>query len=180
MSLSRSELLKTESFASELILKNHIVAPSVDVEEIAHNLGLDVIPYDLGEGVSGALFIQKNKGFIGYNPTHHKKRIRFTIAHEIGHFILHKKSESNKIFIDKDFIVKYRSTNNYSSSEYKQELEANSFAAELLMPKIMIRSALSEPKFNLPEPDLIEELAKLFDVSIPAMTIKLSNMNIVQ
>ena len=47
------------------------------------------------------------------------------------------------------------------------------------MPKAMVEEALEDPFFsNLDEPELIEELAKLFDVSIPAMTIKLSNMNI--
>lgn len=177
MSLNKSELLRISKAASFLISENGIKNPPVNVETIAKNLDLDTIPYDLGEGVSGALFIKKDKGFIGYNPTNHRKRQRFTIAHEIGHFILHRTQDQEKIFVDKDFIVKYRSENKYTPLEYRQEQEANAFAAELLMPSFMIESALKDPKYHLSEPDLIDALSKLFDVSVPAMTIRLLNIN---
>ena len=75
---------------------------------------------------------------LSYNPNGSLVRQRFAITHEIGHFVLHKKQASEKIFVDKDFLVKYRNSKSYSSSEHRDEQAANAFAAELLMPENLI------------------------------------------
>jgi len=179
MPIMPNELKRVERSASLLIAKNRVQSPPVRVEEIARSLSLDLVAYDLGDGVSGALIIENGKGVIGVNPRDPKTRQRFTIAHEIGHFQLHNKTKGEKLFVDKDFIVKYRNSNNYNSEELKHEQEANAFAAELLMPREFICAELAKKSFAaLSEPELIEELAKLFEVSVPAMTFRLSNMNL--
>ena len=118
------------------------------VETIAKNLDLTVTAYDLGDGVSGALVIENNKGSIGYNPSHPKVRQRFTIAHELGHYSLHNTSKGDKLFVDKDFIVKYRNAASYTSAELKQEQEANAFGAALLMPKDFVLKELNNKVFR--------------------------------
>lgn len=176
MALLLSNIVKQ---ADQLIQQSKITSPSVPIESIIRNRGLDVIPYDLGDGVSGTLVVENNKGFIGYNPFESKTRQRFTMAHELGHYLLHtKKANTSKIFVDMSFIVKYRGSKNYTSAEWKQEQEANSFAAALLMPLKFISAEL-EKKENqkLGEVELIETLAKTFDVSVPAMTFRLNNIN---
>jgi len=165
---------EAEEKANELIRAFNIQRPPVPVERIAEKLGLAVIGYDLGEDVSGTLVIEKGKGYIGYNPTHSKKRQRFTIGHEIGHFTLHY--SDNHMFVDKDFLIKYRSANTYTPAEYVQEQQANAFSAALLMPKAFINAELKKLP-SLAEVELIETLAKLFDVSVPAMTYRLNNLN---
>jgi Zn-dependent peptidase ImmA (M78 family) len=164
-----------EKKAKELIAKFMITEPPVPVLEIAIGLGLDVIGYDLGDDISGTLVIENGKGFIGYNPSHTKKRQRFTIGHEIGHFWLHY--AENHLFVDKDFLVKYRSANSYTHKELIQEQQANAFSAALLMPEDFILEELKKVP-ALSEGELIETLAKVFDVSVPAMTFRLNNLNL--
>jgi Zn-dependent peptidase ImmA (M78 family) len=170
-------LQQAENKAKELIQRFSIAGPPVPVADIAKKLGLDVIGYDLGDGVSGSLVIEKGKGFIGYNPSHSRKRQRFTIGHELGHYVLHY--SANNLFVDKDFLVKYRGNNSYTHKELIQEQQANAFSAALLMPEEFILDELKKQStLKLSEIELIETLAKLFDVSVPAMTYRLNNLNL--
>lgn len=155
-----------------------VYTPPVPIEKIARLKGAEVIPYELGDEISGILVINDQKGIIGYNPSDSKRRQRFTIAHELGHYLLHHNSKD--LFLDRDFlVVKYRGKKVYSRSELRQESEANAFAASILMPKSLIIAELEKEEYSkLKENELIEELAKAFDVSVHAMTYRLSDLNI--
>lgn len=168
-----------ESLAVAMIRKHNILGPAVPVKDIIKAEGLDVIPYNLGDGVSGTLVIENDKGYIGYNPSESKQRQRFTIAHELGHFLMHThKQNSRKIFIDSSFIVKYRSAKNYSEFEWREEQEANAFAAALLMPEAFILEELAKASTQkLDEIELIDFFAKKFEVSVPAMTFRFNKIN---
>lgn len=169
-----------EKLADLFIQSNKITTPAVPVKDIIRKEGLDVIPYDLGDGVSGTLVVENNKAFIGFNPSEAKTRQRFTMAHELGHYVLHAKSQlsKSKVFVDMSFIVKYRGSKNYSSTEWKQEQDANAFAAALLMPARFIKIELSKKENQiLGEIELIEKLAAVFEVSVPAMTFRLDNIS---
>jgi Zn-dependent peptidase ImmA (M78 family) len=178
MLLAPSVYKKIEKQVSELLSQEGIDYLPIPVDKIARSKGVEVVPYDLGAEVSGVLSVNDNKGTIGYNPTQSKVRQRFTIAHELGHFLLH--SNSNKeLFVDKDFIVKFRSKKSYTPTEQRHESEANAFAAALLMPRSVVFQEIAKKKFQaLSELELIEELAKVFDVSIPAMTYRLSDLSV--
>lgn len=76
--------------------------------------------------------MDSGKGTIGFNPTESKTRQRFTIAHELGHFELHK--QDSGLFVDKEFKMLFRDQNS-SSGEIRKEQEANAFAAAILMPE---------------------------------------------
>jgi Zn-dependent peptidase ImmA (M78 family) len=181
MYLESRYLQKIELKANELLKNLNIGSPPVPIKDIVEDLGLSVISYDLSDEVSGILVIENDKGSIGFNPKNSKGRQRFTIAHELGHYVLHRqlKSEKSEVFIDKDFIVKYRSQKVYTESEIRQEQEANMFAAALLMPKEMLQSELSKKDYyDLPETDFITAMAKIFEVSIQAMTYRISNANL--
>lgn len=166
---------------NQLLKEAAIVSAPVPIIKIAEMCGSNVLSYDLGEEVSGLLVVENNKGTIGYNSMNSKVRQRFTIAHELGHLILHVNAQNNskEIFVDKDFIVKFRSEKQYTPKEARQEREANAFAAAILMPKEFIMSEVRSPKYNgLNETRLIESLAKLFEVSVPAMTYRFADLNI--
>lgn len=150
----------------------------VDVDEIAEHLGLQVVTHDLGANVSGVLYIDKGKGTIGYNKMESEVRRRFTVAHEIGHFVLHRLE--NNVFVDKkEFKVLYRDDNS-STGEIKQEREANAFAAALLMPRERVIKELNKKNFDLGDEkeDVIQELAKIFKVSTQAMMYRISNLQL--
>lgn len=90
--------------AHKLIKKYSITPPYVPIKDIVKKEGLNLISYDLGENVSGILLIENTVGTIGFGPENSRVRQRFTIAHELGHYLLHKQSRS-EVFVDKDFIL---------------------------------------------------------------------------
>lgn len=132
-----------------------------------------------GKGASAILVISGEKGTIGYNSKDPLVRQRFTLAHEIGHYRLHK--NESELFVDKDFLIKkFRNTNStYSAQEYLQEQQANAFAAALLMPEHLLKAELAkEDTYDYNEIDLIQLLAKKFQVSVAAMSFRISNLNL--
>jgi Zn-dependent peptidase ImmA (M78 family) len=141
----------------------------INVNKLAKKLGVGVEASNFNDEVSGLFVIKDDKPFIAYNLNQNKKRRRFTIAHELGHYILHSKSKS--LFIDKNKSVMYRNSES-STGEILKEREANAFAAALLMPIPLIASEIK----NLKGDDIVEELAKKFNVSTQAMSFRLSNL----
>jgi len=110
--------------------------------------------------ISGSLIYEKGVWIIRVNKNHNSKRQRFTIAHEIGHYVMHR----NKLqsFTDEIF---FRARNNGDI-----ENRANDFASKLLMPEENVRMAIKEGVRNL------GLLAKRFDVSAPAMKIRVQEL----
>ena len=181
MSLERNFHKEVFETVTKLLVKAGIYMAPVPVKKIAENCGASVLAYNLGEEVSGVLVVEAGKGTIGYNSSNSKVRQRFTIAHELGHLLLHvnTNSKSEELFVDKDFIVKFRSEKQYSPKEARQEREANAFAAAILMPKEFILKEVRNQKYiGYNETTLIEELARLFEVSVPAMTYRFADLNI--
>lgn len=145
----------------------------IKIEEIAKLRGVKVIPYPLGEDVSGLLSIEDGQGTIGYNQTEPKIRRRFTIAHELGHYELHK--DKSDLFVDKQFI--YRSEKSKSTAiNQKMEQEANAFASFILMPTELVRKEVDKIQLDLGSEEAIKELAKIFEVSTTAMSIRMASL----
>ena len=178
--ISGLKLRQVADLTYQMVLSANIIKPPVDIDLIARRCGVTIEKTDLGEDVTGVLVSHGETGIIAYNPNQGEQRRRFTIAHELGHFVLHRNDGADTVFVDKDFIVKYRSNKLYSDLELKQEQEANAFAASLLMPKEFILEEITSPRLKaFSESDVINELANLFNVSIPAMTFRLTNLNLI-
>lgn len=109
---------------------------------------------------SGSLLYENGAWVIRVNKNHNTRRQRFTIAHEIGHYIMHR----NKLqsFTDEIF---FRAGN-------KGDIEnrANDFASKLLMPEEDVRNAIAEGIRN------IGLLAERFEVSSQAMKIRIQDL----
>jgi Zn-dependent peptidase ImmA (M78 family) len=163
-----------EKRAFELLAEtNHLKAP-VPIKTIIKSLGIKLNPVDLGEDVSGVLVIDNDNAKIGYNSTEAYVRQRFTLAHELGHFILHK-NKDKEVFVD-NVTYMFRKAN-ARSKDYKIEMEANQFAAAILMPKKLIVTEIATLQENsISDHDLIVELSKIFKVSQIAMTHRLNNL----
>src|SRR5260221_8389712 len=95
---------RIESEVVDILGKFNITKAPVPVEKIALKMNLSVTPADLGPGVYGALMISDGKGSIGVNQMECKVRRRFTIAHELGHYILHRTSQN--LFIEKKVFMR--------------------------------------------------------------------------
>lgn len=98
-------------------------------------------------------------------------RKRFTIAHEIGHLVMHK---DYPIHSDSKSLDWFDSAlKNLQSG--RQELEANEFASELLMPAELFRCEVRFKKFT---PNLLRHLADRFQTSITSVAFKCLEMNV--
>lgn len=148
---ARSERLRPD----DLLRVLEIEAPAVPVESITRRLGVHLhkVPQ---LGYDGALTSTTSEAHIWVDSSRPGVRQRFTIAHELGHLMLHPLGTT---FRD------INSTNSFN----KQESQANRFAADLLMPEWMVRAYLSSTESP-------EALASVFDVSAQAMTIRLNAM----
>ncbi len=97
------------------------------------------------------------------NPKARPERRRFTIAHELGHFILHRASQP-KFLCDKESV--YSGIDNLKQIER----EADDFASNLLMPGDMLRDRITGKRIDF---HLIGDLAKEFGVSLESMSIRI-------
>lgn len=170
MPLSRYKQI--EEKAGEILSKAGIVKPPVPVRRLAKELGATIRyePYT-GENddLSGVLFREATKAIIGVNASHSRVRQRFTVAHEIGHMCLHLHED---IFVDGTASTLRRDKKASQASDLR-EMEANHFAASLLMPKKFVEAIAKKklvPSWKIPD------LAKTFGVSVEAMTFRLSNL----
>jgi len=169
---------KCETLATEQLERYRITQPPIPIDKIAREIGLNIVDFQFENDIAGALVIEKDIGTIGINPSNSPQRRRFTIAHELGHYLMHR--VGNEFFVDKDFLVKWRNSasSSYSEIEKYQEIEANAFAAAILMPKNFIVAEMEKPEMkSLAEAQLINKLASRFKVSMIAMSYRLTNIN---
>lgn len=157
---------------TRILEKCEVTGPAVPVEKIARSLGAELrfLPYD-GE-LAGML--ARNVGakpVIGINSRHSKARQRFTIAHELGHLTLH----DINVHIDRDFRVMNRDSMS-STATNPLEIEANRFAAELLMPYDMVLAEFDEQGVDMEHLDEVSRLAKRYGVSVQAMMHRIANI----
>lgn len=127
---------KAKEEAQKLIDDNYISEPPIDVIEIAQNLGVDIKYIDFGEkynNVAGYIKIVEEKKTIYVNKNDALNRQIFTIAHELGHLILHKTQLENK----SDIAILLRTPIGNNEID-PLEKEANCFAANLLVPTVML------------------------------------------
>lgn len=164
--MNRSREWEKLSEGRRSLIEHSQTEEKVPLGEIAKNLGLTVRLSTLPANVSGEIRPdptgQSPAGFIiRINRHESKARQRFTLAHEISHYLLHEQSIGSGIADN----VLYR-----SSLSNKQEAEANRLAADLIMPwstlksQVRNRSELDDSK--------LEEIANRLGVSKVALKIR--------
>jgi Zn-dependent peptidase ImmA (M78 family) len=170
---------KPASKVEELLSRFSIRTPPVPVDRIAKGLGAQLRFSPLDEELSGMIFISGYTPIIGVNSLHHPNRQRFSIAHEIGHLVLHRPLISGKVHVDKEFRVQLETLNRDAISALGTEsieIEANQFAAELLMPTTWLRQALAGKPFDIDNEGPLEDLSKKFRVSRQALEYRIRNL----
>lgn len=132
--------------------------PPVDIVAIARSLGLRVVRHS-GVNFWGAIYKEEGRYVIGVNAHHHRVRQRFSVAHELAHFLKHRELIGEGLFEE----ALYRGV----VIGIEMEREANRLAGDFLIPKAMLEAAMDA---GTTEP---AQLAALFDVSGQAMAIQL-------
>ena len=139
----------------------------VDVHNLPDRLGIRLKKAFLADGISGMLEKLEETFLITVCATDPHTRQRFTLAHELGHYMLHRHLVGDGIDDDRA----YRSTQvgKYHNTLIgpAEETEANKFAANLLMPRELVNSERSK------EGSTVQSMAALFQVSEHAMSIRL-------
>lgn len=136
------------------------------LEQVAEELKITIVPYPFPEGIFGVFFKKDGKLLLGVNEKEAENRRRFTIAHEIGHYVLHP---SSLLHYDRPDVVHFRAKNILGP----EEREANYFAAELFMPEELLRKCIVVGIDSGPE------LAERFKVSVEAMGYRLANLGFI-
>jgi Zn-dependent peptidase ImmA (M78 family) len=161
--------------ATDLLRKLDLFEVPVNVQAIAERLGANVVFDDLEDEVSGFLLKEKGVVTIAINKAHHPNRQRFTIAHECGHLALHAAGQKDQLWVDKAYLF-FRDSQS-STGDQLAEIQANQFAAGLLMPEALIRSHI-EDVTALSDVDIFR-LSVRFEVSEQAMTLRLVSLGLI-
>ena len=161
--------------AQSLLVDNEVTAPPVPVERIAKKLGARLRYSPLDDELSGMIYVKEGTPIIGVNALHHPNRRRFTVAHECGHLMLHKAQITKEVHVDKDFPMLMRDSVS-AAGVNEMEIEANNFAAELLMPEALLAKALGNDPFDIDDEGVVSALARSFKVSRAAMRFRLGNL----
>lgn len=164
---------------------------SIKAKELLEKIGFDDIsdlPMDLlVSGLGATLIIEPLKNSDGKIVRGNSKTLikvnseipyegkkRFTIAHELGHHLLHNKLDLELHNDNKDTLNWFKSSEQQAKKGL-QEWEANDFASELLMPEKVLRKFVENKRFS---PNLIKDVASHFKTSLTSVTYKLASLNI--
>lgn len=160
-----------ERLASDALAKVKAKKFKVDPVAVAKALGAEVIEIQDDSSKSGMVVRQGARIIIGVNMRHHPHRQRFTVAHEVGHMLLHA---DQPLIVDNDglSLIGRRAEGETSV----RETQANAFAAALLMPAAWVEQAVAGEEIPVDDDPKIQKLAEKFGVSQQAMMFRLINL----
>lgn len=163
--------------AENLLELHRIASAPVPVEELARLAGATVVRrrFD-GNDTSGFMYSSDDGVLIGVNSATSRKRQRFTVAHEIGHMVLH---QSDNLRVDS--VIQFRDGISTLGTD-PNERQANAFAASLLMPRVLLETHLATAWASgaTTRDAIVTQLASEFDVSTEAMSYRLINLGVLR
>ncbi|MGW9205713.1 ImmA/IrrE family metallo-endopeptidase [Embleya sp. NPDC055664] len=148
--------------------------PPVDPWVLAGKLDVLVVAQKMDDEVSGMLLRRDEEKVIGVNEGHAEVRQRFTVAHELGHLLLHA---GRPLILDTGTRVNLRDSVSSMATD-REEIEANRFAAALLAPEVMVRREARKVRFSSAD-ELVRRLSERFGMSTTAMNYRLMNLGII-
>lgn len=187
--MSNLSAAEIERIAQRILRNAGALTIPVDLDRVLESLNVRVHDEDMDDETAGVLIVKGEQRHILVNKDHPENRRRFTIAHELGHLVLHDdeahgNASGERMFIDRQIRV-YQRVGEATSAIYQQEgslttvqheREANSFAACLLMPAPHVTTAALER--DLFDEISVASLARSFGVSEQAMSIRLQQLQV--
>lgn len=165
--MTSREYKRIEGPAKE-VLDRYLAEYPVKLGQLAKELGVSIKVSSMNTGVSGQIMKEGDHYTIRVNRHEARERQRFTIAHELAHFFLHKPIIDSSPDGIKDNVL-------YRSGEPERiEYEANRLAADIVMPMTLVEQVLRDEFNGVVTEATIESLAARFQVSKAAMEIRLS------
>lgn len=155
---------------AKAVLNHHDLSmPPVPIEKIAEDYGVMIQYAPFDDALSGMAFIKDGKSIIGVNSLHHPNRQRFTVAHELGHHVMHQNLLRSGIHVDKTVLKRDKVS---AEGIDLTEIEANAFASEILMPSHWIDSLIAGG-LDVSDEVRMTFIAKKFKVSTAALNFRL-------
>ena len=155
-----------------MMLEKYKSSFPVQVGKLAEELGLTVVSTtELPSGMSGSISKEGDHYVIYVNASQPLRRQRFTIAHEIGHYLKHRShlDQADEIFNPAKKVILNRPNNGASAvsdlEERKREYAADKFAGDLLMPEVAFRDFWSKAQS-------LKDVADYFGVSEMAANVR--------
>lgn len=167
--------LKVDFFQEQLPvtaqqLRDHLkLNQRITLEELKQALterNVHIFEWSMPWELSGLSFRDAHT-VIFINRIHAKERRLFTLAHEFGHVVFH---------LGRDHQNSVVST--IASNRDPMEKEANLFAAEFLMPQNMLESVLKNAGDKIKSIEVLDSIARYFNVSRDAIFYRLADKNI--
>jgi len=159
-----ADLSRPVEIATGIIKQNPGIQVPIPLEEIAFSAGIREINKRPLDGLEGALVAnpEKSEGIILIKEDSRPQRQRFTLGHELGHFLIPRHGHQMSCGLS-DLTTRDKKA---LSSAQRMELEANQFSAELLMPRLLVRQY---PGFRgEPSIECLISMAADFSVSFEA------------
>jgi Zn-dependent peptidase ImmA (M78 family) len=184
MANARLERGEIERRAAEVLKQASVAEVPVDLSKVAESLGVHLHFDILEDKISGVLIVKGTERNVLINAAHHSNRQRFSLAHELGHLVLHD-ADGDRLFIDTDLRI-YQRVGASTDEAYNQpgsttrpheEREANQFASALLMPSELVKREARN--LDLSDESDVAYLARSFGVSDQAMAIRLQQLEVV-
>lgn len=172
MTVSAAQRADARERARALLHRAGVTAPPVPVERVAKLLGVSIRYAPLEDELSGMAFVKGEAKVVAVNALHHPNRQRFTIAHELGHHVLHADRLASGVHVDR-VIMRRDQISSQGSEDF--EIQANVFASELLMPRDLIASETGA-SLDLNDEVALAALARRFKVSPAALQFRLAAM----
>lgn len=152
--------MRAVDYARKLYAYTNIEIPPIDLNSILKELGIKLKGLDLAY-IDAVLIKDKDFPVIGYNLNKSVERQRFSIAHEIGHFVLPECRDYCVCNIDSASI---------------DEKDANIFAEELLMPRHLLEKLWYEYRNN--KEYRLEHISHLLQVSKTALNVRIRRIHL--
>jgi Zn-dependent peptidase ImmA (M78 family) len=167
--------IKIDALVRKILSDCQVDAPPIDVLKIAKNYNAKVQFGVLPDDISGFVYSKGDQLVIGVNVKHPPVRQRFTIAHELGHYLLNH-LRNDVVHVDRNFSFRFRDAES-GKGEFKDEIYANAFAASLLMPHKFLEKDLARSKpLDYIQSNHVARLAQKYKVSTQALTIRLGSL----
>jgi Zn-dependent peptidase ImmA (M78 family) len=165
-----------ETRARQILRDHNLLRVPVDPIAVANALGTRVLEAVFSKAEESGAVVRRGAQFsIFVNANEPSGRKRFTIAHEVGHQLLHMDSNVDGEYVDRE--DNFRTTGVPEeadwSPERKKEWEANAFAAALLMDESLVREKWQDCKDPI-------TLSWMFQVSTTAMMVRLTQLGLLQ
>lgn len=179
---------RIENRVEKLLKDLGLDSAPIPVDRVARALGATVRKEPYNGDLSGALYRREGLCVIGINKNENPLRQRFTMAHELGHLVLH----DGAVYIDRQSTAEFSKPAETETGKKffrdkvsslasdPHEVEANRFAAALLMPQNLLFQDMERQNISMPIRSLaeIKPLAARYRVSLEAMVFRLINLGV--